>query len=153
MLATFAPHNSDARQPQDASKWPPAIIVDLFYAAAVSQTWGPKTFVRYAKEKARDAYYDNVEGYNNGSSDGDPGNATEDPNTRRTRVQATEHSADYALLNERRTETVDIADQSNAARFGELVDGVMALWMQSARKVKEIRKIPALANAMIFKHG
>ncbi|KAF8347189.1 hypothetical protein F5887DRAFT_882206, partial [Amanita rubescens] len=34
MIPIHAPQNSDARQPQDTGEWPPAIIVDLFYAVA-----------------------------------------------------------------------------------------------------------------------
>jgi hypothetical protein len=138
VLATFAPHNSDAREPQDARKWPPAIILDLFYAAAVLQTWGTQTFVKYAREKAGDAYYDNAEGDDSALDECTSGSATsnepEDPNTHRTRIQVTERSARYARRSGLRTETVDHAGQPKATRFSELMDGVMALWMQSTRK-------------------
>jgi hypothetical protein len=135
VLATFAPHNSDARQPQDARNWPPAIILDLFYAAAVLQIWGPQTFVKHAREKARDGYYCKAEGDDSAPDEGASGSATsnqpEDPNTPRTRIQVTER---HARRNGLETETVDDVGQSKATRFGELMDGVMALWMQSARK-------------------
>ncbi|KIK06019.1 hypothetical protein K443DRAFT_307295 [Laccaria amethystina LaAM-08-1] len=34
LIPGITPHNSDARQPQDTSQWPPAVITNLFYAAA-----------------------------------------------------------------------------------------------------------------------
>ena len=44
MLSTYAQNNFDARLPQDTTHWPPAIILDHVYAAAVIQAWGPKEF-------------------------------------------------------------------------------------------------------------
>jgi hypothetical protein len=129
----FARHNSDARQPQDLSEWPPAIILDLFYAAAVLKKWGPNTFVNYAREQARNVYYEDTE-----EDDSASGSATrnepEAPDTHIDPIQQTERSVRYARRCGLSTETVDHAGQSKATRFGELMDGVMALWMQSARK-------------------
>ena len=34
VIPRIAPHNSDARQPDNTSNCPPAIIVDHFYASA-----------------------------------------------------------------------------------------------------------------------
>jgi hypothetical protein len=45
VIPRLAPHNTDARQPEDISQWPLAIIVDLFYAGAVLRAWGPTTFI------------------------------------------------------------------------------------------------------------
>ena len=50
MITTGAPRNTDARQPQDTGEWPPAIILDLFYAVAAINAWSPKFFVKYARE-------------------------------------------------------------------------------------------------------
>ncbi|KIK04236.1 hypothetical protein K443DRAFT_4711 [Laccaria amethystina LaAM-08-1] len=56
LIPNIAPHNSDARQPQDTSEWPPAVIVDLFYAAAAMNVWSPKSFIKYVREESSDAY-------------------------------------------------------------------------------------------------
>ncbi|KAI9449291.1 hypothetical protein HD554DRAFT_2290294 [Boletus coccyginus] len=53
----FSPHNSDARQPQDLSQWPPAIIADLSYASAVLRAWGTRDFNDYLREISMDSYY------------------------------------------------------------------------------------------------
>ena len=52
-----ARHNSDARQPHDTSEWPPAIIVNLSYAAAAMRAWSSKSFVKYVRERSKGAYY------------------------------------------------------------------------------------------------
>lgn len=57
LIPKFAPHNSDARLPQDTSEWPPAVIVDFFYAAAAMNAWSPKSFIEYVREQSSDAYY------------------------------------------------------------------------------------------------
>jgi len=57
IITILAPHNTDVRPPQDTSEWPPAIILDLFYAAAAINTWGPKFFIKYVREQSKDAYY------------------------------------------------------------------------------------------------
>lgn len=46
IIPGLAPHNSDARQPQDTSEWPP---VDLFYAAAAMNAWSPEAFIKYVR--------------------------------------------------------------------------------------------------------
>jgi hypothetical protein len=70
LLARFAPNNSDARQPQDISAWPPAIIIDIIYASAVLRAWGPKAFKESLWEKAKTFYYNN-QGDNSGMLDDD----------------------------------------------------------------------------------
>ncbi|KAF8695511.1 hypothetical protein AX14_001769 [Amanita brunnescens Koide BX004] len=47
-------HNSDARQPHDTSEWPPAIIVDLSYAAAAMKAWSSlRSSARRMRQKFR----------------------------------------------------------------------------------------------------
>jgi hypothetical protein len=68
-IPNIAPQNSDARQPQDTSEWPPAIIVDLFYAVAAINAWSPKPFIKYVREQSRNAYYDDDDGENGNALD------------------------------------------------------------------------------------
>ncbi|KAI9568598.1 hypothetical protein HD554DRAFT_2191442 [Boletus coccyginus] len=57
-LFHVGPHNSDARQPQDISQWPPAIITDLSYASTALRAWGTKDFIEYIRENSMDSYYE-----------------------------------------------------------------------------------------------
>lgn len=104
IIPKHAPHNSDARQPQDTSEWPPAAIVDLFYATAAMKVWSSKSFIEYVREQSRDAYYPRVEDEESGST------------------SYTLHSRDG---------TSNVPPEEN--RFADLMDGVCALWMQSSR--------------------
>jgi hypothetical protein len=65
ILSQFAPNNSDACEPQDTSEWPPAIILNVFYATAVLKAWGPQMFVKYVRERSKDADEDEDEGDDN----------------------------------------------------------------------------------------
>ena len=71
VIPRFAPHNSDARQPQDISEWPPAIITDFFYAMAAINAWSPKSFIEYVQKMSRDTYYNDDDGQD------DDGNVTD----------------------------------------------------------------------------
>ena len=53
MIARGAPHNSDARQPQDINQWPLPIIVDLSYASAVLQEWGHETLIEHMWQEVK----------------------------------------------------------------------------------------------------
>jgi hypothetical protein len=59
LIPIVAPQNSDARQPQDTSKWPPAIILDFFYAVAAMKAWSSECFLKYVQEQSRNAYHNN----------------------------------------------------------------------------------------------
>ena len=120
----MAPHNSDARQPQDTSEWPSAIIVDLFYAAAALNAWSPKPFIKYIRKQSKIAYYDNGDAQDdvNGPSHVDPkmGNQTTGQSgSGRHAGPSTRSKTSSVLLKER--------------RFTDLMDGVSALWTQSSR--------------------
>jgi hypothetical protein len=62
VIPIIAPHNSDAQQPQDTREWPPAIIVDLFYASAALKAWSSESFINYVRERSKDAYYNKANG-------------------------------------------------------------------------------------------
>ena len=80
MIARGAPHNSDARQPQDINQWPLPIIVDLSYASAVLQEWGHETLIGRMWQKSKDAYY-------GGGTEGDD-NEDEDASGARTGISS-----------------------------------------------------------------
>ncbi len=58
-LNLVSPNNSDAREPDNINEWPPALILDLYYASVAVQAWGPAAFISYAQSQAHDTYYDN----------------------------------------------------------------------------------------------
>jgi hypothetical protein len=131
----LAPHNSDARQPQDTSRWPSALIVDLVYAAAALQAWGPKGFTSYVRENAKGFYYDNdVEG-SDGVDDDTPEDGPRGPNTQ-IPDQPTARSARYARRSANKAQAAHLEEQ---LPFSDMLDVVMALWMRSAREVQRGR--------------
>ncbi|KAF8345125.1 hypothetical protein F5887DRAFT_1074770 [Amanita rubescens] len=109
----LAPHNSDARQPQDTTEWPPAVIVDFFYAAAAMNAWSPKSFIEYVREQSSDVYYPegHVDAQMGDQTTGQPG--SERSRNRMSNVPPEE------------------------GRIADLLDGVCALWMQSSRMGKK----------------
>jgi len=129
-IPNIAPHNSDARQPQDTSEWPPAIIVDLFYAVAAINAWSPKPFIKYVREQSRDAYYNDDD---NGDNDND--NASDSSGSSRVDAQMGDQttgqsgSGRYALRSRNKTSNIPPKER----RLADLMDGVSALWMRSSR--------------------
>jgi hypothetical protein len=124
VISAVAPNNSDAQQPQDTSNWPPPIILDFVYASAALNAWGENPFKENVRKVARDLYYDDAEGDGDTPDDDAPGGGTSD--------QPTTRSAQLAARNTAKTQSVPLAGQST--EFSEMMDGVLALWMQSARK-------------------
>jgi hypothetical protein len=106
VLPIFAPNNSDARQPEDTSEWPPAIILDLFYGSAALQAWGPLP---------KDAYY------HIGPDDADP-HISPQVDARKARPDA------------RNIKKAQAARFPEEIQFSSMIDGVMGLWMRSARE-------------------
>jgi hypothetical protein len=136
VIPKFAPQNSDARQPQDTSEWPPAITVDLFYAVAAINAWSPKLFVKYVRKQSRDAYYDD---------DDDCG-----PSHVNARMgdQTTGQSGSRRYSLRSRNKTSNISPEKK--RLSDLLGGVCALWMRSSRvgkpKPKDDRTLSLARN-------
>ncbi|KAI9568229.1 hypothetical protein HD554DRAFT_2261547 [Boletus coccyginus] len=132
LLSQITPHNSDARQPQDTSKWPPAIIVDLSYAVAALQAWGPKTFIEYVRTNSRDVYYpDDVEG-------GDGAGPSRAPTAQAPHPS---RSIRYKKPSERQAKAFNPEDQSTSRKM-DLHDVVLSLWMRAAREARDETKVP-----------
>jgi hypothetical protein len=125
-IPNFAPHNSDARQPQDTSQCPPALIIDLFYAAAVMNVWSPKSFIKYVREQSRDVYYPEGED----ELDEDNVNASDSSGSNHVDAQMGDQTTGesgsrlYAV-------------RPKESRFADLMSGVSALWVQSSREGKK----------------
>ncbi|KIL59038.1 hypothetical protein M378DRAFT_15139 [Amanita muscaria Koide BX008] len=125
VIPKFAPHNSDARQPQDTSKWPPAIIVDLFYATAALNAWSPKSFLKYVRKRSRDAYYDD---------DQDGGNALDGSGPSHVDAQMGDQASGHSGSEHYRKKPSNITTrQLEKRRVLDLLDGVSALWMRTSR--------------------
>ena len=131
MFSLVAPHNSDARQPQDTSECPPAIILDLIYATAALNAWSPKSFKKYIREQSRDAYYDDCDNQDDGNLAG--GNSMvsgqSHVDARLGDQTGQSQSGDYGLRPRKKMASIPPKER----RFADLIDGVSALWMQSAR--------------------
>ena len=134
----MAPHNSNARQPHDTSEWPPAIIVDLFYASAALKAWSSNSFIQYVRERSKDAYYDEA-----GDQSEDNGQSGSKPYHLRSRgkistAQPKESgSGNYHLRSKQKTSTAQQNDdlmlglcmlrKQMSSRMGKLkVEGVCA---------------------------
>jgi hypothetical protein len=133
IIPGIAPNNSDARQPQDTSEWPPAIILDLIYAAAALNAWSPKPFIKYIREQSRNAYYD--DGDNQDDSNSTDGNSMDRSGPSRVDARMSDQtigqseSGRYDLRTRKKISSIPLKER----RFADLIDGVSALWMQSAR--------------------
>ncbi len=57
-LECTAPHNKDARLPQDTtSQGPSDMLLDMSYAAFALQAWGSHDFIRYVQSETNGIYY------------------------------------------------------------------------------------------------
>ena len=126
LLPSIVPNNSDLREPGDTSQWPPAMVVDLFYASAALKAWAPKAFIQNAPAMAKDAYYNDPD---DGISDGIDPNPYIPPESgaRERRLDA-------------RNEKKARAAHPEEMQFSSVMDGVMALWMRSAGQGKGNRQ-------------
>ena len=118
----MAPHNCDARLPNDAD-WPPDVIFDAAYGIAAIQTWGTKTFRKFIWNSTRDMYnYEDVGGdENGGGGDTNEGNGAQRPEVGRS--ERAERAANRAKKrNGGRQETPDIHDM------------LLGIWRLTARE-------------------
>jgi hypothetical protein len=129
---TMVPHNSDARQPQDTREWPPAIIVDLFYASVALNAWSSKSFINYVRARSKDVYYDEAD---------DQFEDDDQPRSRRYHLRSRgkkstsqlkeSEPGSYHLRGGHKTS----AAQPKESRPNDLMLGVCALWKQTSSRV------------------
>lgn len=98
------------------------MVVDLFYASAALKAWAPKAFIQNARAMAKGAYYNDI-------SDGI------DPNP----YILPESGARQRGL-DARNEMKTRAAHPEEMQFSSVMDGVVALWMRSARQGKGNRQ-------------
>ncbi|KAF8626969.1 hypothetical protein AX15_004609 [Amanita polypyramis BW_CC] len=124
IITTVTPCNTDAQQPQDTSKWPPAIILDLFYAVAAINAWSPRSFIEYVRKQSKDAYYN--------GDDEDSDNVSDSSGPSHVDAQTGDQtigSKRYALRSRNKMPNV----RPKERQFADLMGGVYALWTQSSR--------------------
>ncbi|KAF8313384.1 hypothetical protein F5887DRAFT_1237316 [Amanita rubescens] len=153
VITAWAGHNSDARQPQDTSEWPPAIVVDLFYAAAALNAWGPKPFIKYVRENVH--YGDDDDQDDDGDDQDDDDDDSMDGSglshvDAQMGNQKTGQSGSgrYALRSKDKTSSIP----QKVRRFADLMEGVSALWMQSSR-VDKLKPEDAHASSLARNEG
>ena len=127
-INTFAPHNSDARQPEDTSEWPPATIIDHVYACSALKAWGPRPFIDFVWNRSKDIYYANI---GDDVPIGEVGYADMSLGD-----QGPERFRRHTIRNEYKMRTASFTDQSEKSSFLSLMDGVAALWMRSSKEGK-----------------
>ncbi|KAG9310359.1 hypothetical protein JVU11DRAFT_9492 [Chiua virens] len=116
-LRNLSPHNTDARQPEDMSLWPLAIIVDLRYGSAAVQAWGPQAFLDRVRTVAGHSYDDDDDGKGEGKGKG-----------------RSAGTGQYELRSrKKKTQAVDTTDQQT---YSDAFDIVMMLWLRAAREGK-----------------
>ncbi|KAI9457852.1 hypothetical protein HD554DRAFT_2197886 [Boletus coccyginus] len=141
VLGQLCPHNTDARQPQDISQWPPAIIVDLAYAVAALQAWGPEAFIEDVRANSREAYYDYA-----GDMEGDDGeDAPRDPTSQEPH-QPTPRTIRYEKRSAGKALAVNPADELTPGRM-DMYDVVFSLWVRSAKEARDERRVPGSGAA------
>jgi len=121
-------NNRDARQPDDVSSWPPALILDFFYGCAALKEWGPKGFKTLVKKHNR-GYYSRT-AKSKGSSE-----------------QAIDRHARYEARQEKRNgkRRRDDQEECDEITMSEAMDLVMGLWMRHAKTTQpeqDIAHIP-----------
>jgi hypothetical protein len=132
-----APHNSDARQPQDTTKWPPSIIVDLSYAAAALKAWSSHPFIEYAQGQTRDAYYGNSDDSNLMEASGSEPSCVD--------AQIVQSGSGRYNLVCSRNKASNIPPKGR--HISDMMDVVSALWMRSSR-VNKIKLEDAQASRL-----
>jgi len=113
VIPLVAPHNTDARQPEDVSQWPVAITADLIYGASALKAWGSAALNDYIWAISKDSYYD------------EGGEEEDEEDEARYNTQ----SVTKAAIN-----------PANQPTLGDMLDVVVALWRQPAREGE--RKLP-----------
>jgi len=108
LLPSIVPNNSDLREPEDTSQWPPAL-----------KAWAPKAFIQNARAMAKGTYYNDQD---DDISDGI------DPNP-------------YIPLNQMLGNDVSTQKKHGLLIWKKYMDGVMVLWMRSARQGKGNQEI------------
>ncbi|KXN83943.1 hypothetical protein AN958_00786 [Leucoagaricus sp. SymC.cos] len=138
MLPGIVPNNSDLREPEDTSTWPPVIILNLCYASAALCAWAPVTFRQTIRAMVKDTYYD--------ASDDSTANSQDEPDDTGPRISK-ELSLRAQRL-ERRNERKLQAAHPGEMHLSSAMDGVLALWMRSKGRGKQI-----LQTATDFKNA
>jgi hypothetical protein len=75
-VRTLAPHNCDARLPDDGD-WPLDVIFDAAYGIAALKTWGTKIFFEFIRNSTRDMYHNDQDA---GGDENDRGDDTNEGN-------------------------------------------------------------------------
>jgi hypothetical protein len=133
-LNLTAPHNSDARRPDDTSEWPPDLIFDFFYGCAAVKAWGRNLFIMRVRKSVTDRYHDNAD-----PEVPDVGELGDDTShTRRIREQADARNERADFRKRKRLSQV----ASNPAESGldDMMDVVMTLWTRLTRKGHRIAR-------------
>jgi len=78
VVMTMAPHNCDARLPNNAD-WPPDVIFDSTYGIAALKKWGTKNFNDFIRNSTRDMYHNDEDAGGDENGGGDEGNRVQRP--------------------------------------------------------------------------
>ena len=114
----MAPHNTDARQPEDPDQFPPAMIFDFLYGCTVLRRWASPEFKDFIRMRSKDFYYDTP--------------AQHPLDERQKRIQ--EQTVARAAARAQRREHSNQISRSGDIEASEAMDLIMALWMRSAKK-------------------
>lgn len=128
-LPSIVPNNSDLREPEDTSEWPPAVIINSFYISAVLQEWAPDPFIQILRTSAIKTYY-NFDDSNDEA--GDEASVETNPQAGPSSLPAPISSWTQRLL-ARNIKKM----QSERTSLSELMDGVLAFRMRSSQSNKE----------------
>ena len=126
-------NNSDARQPDDVSTWPPALILDFFYGCAALIAWSPKRFGTFIKGLNFNHYYGGTKAQS-GESDGEDGY---------NRGGTSQQTIDRSARREAREKKREGGDQEECGqdKLSEAMDMVMSLWMQHMMKCEPEQRV------------
>jgi len=133
-------NNSDARQPDNINTWPPALILDFFYACAALKEWSPKRSKTYIKKQNHD-YYSRIAKPKGESGDKEEGSSKQAID-RHARYEARQEKRD----GKRKRDDQEECDEEECENtMSEAMDLVMGLWMRHAKKTQpeqDIAHIP-----------
>jgi hypothetical protein len=128
-----APHNQDARLPNNVRDWPSSLIVDAFYGCAAIRKWGVVGCVKLIQNTVHFRYYDTS--LDNGESDGsndknhqgksDSAQAQAKARQQRTARRAAEGTGD-----------------SQAISMADAMDLLLSLWRQVGTRPQQQYREP-----------
>lgn len=120
----LAPHNQDARPPDDVSGWPTSIVLDAFYGCAAVAKWGNKECCDLIRSIMDSHYYDM------GGLDADSSNGSDSGEEDHTITADLPRSQAEARDERAARRASEKEGNSQTRKMSDIMDFIVRLWAQ-----------------------